>query len=110
MPENTVTAPLAPMESEDVVDAFDYILALQAGDIDTACSVADATGPELHRMLLDVAARIFIPITAVDDHDGEPCAHSFLSASLGRLLLEVRAEKECLAGVPGAAHLITRFT
>ncbi|MEU9616477.1 hypothetical protein AB0D56_33755 [Streptomyces sp. NPDC048209] len=110
MPENTVTAPLAPMEPEDVVDAFDYILALQAGDIDTACAVADATGPELHRMLLDVAARIFIPITAVDDHDGEPCAHSFLSAALGRLLLELLAEKECLAGVPGAAHLITRFT
>ncbi|WP_181796831.1 hypothetical protein [Streptomyces sp. WELS2] len=24
----------------------------------------------------DIAARIVIPVTAVDDHDGDPCAHS----------------------------------
>ncbi|MGW4103092.1 hypothetical protein [Streptomyces sp. NPDC004976] len=38
MPENTVTTPLAQMEPEDVADAFDYIRALQARDIDTACT------------------------------------------------------------------------
>jgi hypothetical protein len=28
-------------------------------------------------------------VTAVDDCDGHPCAHPFLAAALGRLLLEV---------------------
>ncbi|WP_432020289.1 hypothetical protein [Streptomyces sp. 1222.5] len=110
MPENTVTAPLAPMAPEDVADAFAYIRALQAGDIDTACAVADDTGPELHRLLLDVAARVLIPVTVADDHDGEPCAHSFLAAALGRLLLELLCHGVCLANAPGIADTITRFT
>ncbi|MFZ3492329.1 hypothetical protein ACODT5_03650 [Streptomyces sp. 5.8] len=110
MPENTVTIPLAPMELDDVADAFAYIRALQAGDIDTACAVADHTGPELHRLLLEIAARVFIPVTAVDDCDGEPCAHSFLAAALGRLLLELLCDGECLANAPGIAETIIRFT
>ncbi|GGU67750.1 hypothetical protein [Streptomyces daghestanicus] len=109
MPENTVTVPLAPMEPEDVADAFAYIRALQADDIDTACAVADDTGPELHQ-LLDVAARVTIPITAVDDCDGEPCTHSFLAAALGRLLLELLCHGVCLGGLPGIADTLTRFT
>ncbi|MFD4543518.1 hypothetical protein [Streptomyces bauhiniae] len=110
MPENTITTPLAPMELDDVADAFAYIRAWQADDIDTACAVADVTGPELHRMLLDVAARVIIPVTAADDHDGEPCAHSFLAAALGRLLLEMLCDGVCLNSLPGAADTITRFT
>ncbi|MGW2089472.1 hypothetical protein [Streptomyces sp. NPDC001880] len=113
MPENTVTAPLAPMEPQDVADAFAYIRALQAGDIDTACAVIEETGgTEMRRLLLDVAARIFIPITAVDDCDGEPCAYSFLAAALGRLLLEVlcHGDGACLAFPPGIADTIVRFT
>ncbi|EYT77946.1 hypothetical protein CF54_40055 [Streptomyces sp. Tu 6176] len=110
MPENTVTTALAPMELNDVVAAFAYIRAMQAGDIDSACTVADDTGPELHRLLLDVAARVFIPITAVDDHDGEPCAHSFLAAALGRLLLELLCRGVCLANAPGVARTIILFT
>lgn len=107
MPENTVTA---PMEPQDVVAAFAYIRAWQADDIDTACAVADEAGPVLHRLLLDVAARVFIPVTAADDHDGEPCAHSFLAAALGRLLLEMLCDGACLAGAPGIADTIARFT
>ncbi|MDL5206689.1 hypothetical protein [Streptomyces sp. ALI-76-A] len=110
MPENTVTVPLAPMEPEDVASAFAYIRAWQAGDIDTAGAVADDTGPELHRLLLDVAARVIIPITAVDDCDGEPCTHSFLAATLGRLLLELLCHGVCLGGLPGIADTTTRFT
>ncbi|MES4886217.1 hypothetical protein ABVB69_37915 [Streptomyces sp. NPDC000349] len=109
MPD-TVTTPLAPMEPDDVAAAFAYIRAMQAGDIDTACAIADDTGPELHRLLLDVAARVFIPVTAADDHDGEPCAHSFLAAALGRLLLELLCHSVCLAGAPGMADTIVRFT
>ncbi|QNT98434.1 hypothetical protein HEP81_08208 (plasmid) [Streptomyces griseofuscus] len=110
MPENTVTVPLAPMVPEDVAGAFAYIRAWQAGDIDTAGAVADEMGPELHRLLLDVAARVFIPVTAVDDCDGEPCAHSFLAAALGRLLLELLCHCVCLANAAGAADTIVRFT
>ncbi|MFI2031931.1 hypothetical protein [Streptomyces buecherae] len=110
MPENTVTAPLAPMEPNDVADAFAYIRAILAGDINTACAIADDTGPELHRLLLDVAARVFIPITAADDHDGEPCEHSFLAAALGRLLLELLCHSVCLASARGIADTIVRFT
>ncbi|MFJ3164196.1 hypothetical protein [Streptomyces kanasensis] len=98
------------MEPDDIAAACAYIRALQADDIDTACAVADYTGPELHRLLLDVAARVIIPITAVDDHDGEPCAHSFLAAALGRLLLELLCHGVCLGGLPGIADTITRFT
>jgi hypothetical protein len=110
MPENTITAPLTPMEPQDIADAFAYIRAMQADDIDTACAVIDGMGPEALRMLLDVAARIFIPITAVDDHDEEPCAHSFLAAALGRLLLELLSDGACLSGAPGIAQTIVRFT
>ncbi|MFB7609833.1 hypothetical protein [Streptomyces gardneri] len=76
----------------------------------TACAVADDTGPELHQLLLDVAARVIIPITAADDHDGEPCEHSFLAAALGRLLLELLRDGVCLCGLSGIADTITRFT
>ncbi|WFB88328.1 MULTISPECIES: hypothetical protein [Streptomyces] len=111
MPENTVTAPLAPMEPEDVAAAFAYLRARLVGDHDTACAVADDTGTELlHRLLVDVAARVFIPVTAEDDRDGEPCAHSFLAAALGRLLLELLGHGACLGSLPGAADAITRFT
>ncbi|MGI5359451.1 hypothetical protein ACQI4E_29640 [Streptomyces sp. CA-252508] len=110
MTENTVTTPLAPMEPQDVADAFAFIQAIHAADIDTAGAVADEAGPELHRMLLDVAARVFIPITAADDHDGEPCEHSFLAAALGRLLLELLCHSVCLASARGMADTIVRFT
>ncbi|MGP3635334.1 hypothetical protein ACTU45_18525 [Streptomyces sp. 24-1644] len=109
MPENTVTTPLAPMDPQDVADSFAYVRALQADDIDTACAVANDSGQELHRLLLDVATRVIIPITAVDDHDEEPCAHSFLAAGLGRHLLELLCHGVCLANAPGAQTII-RFT
>ncbi|WP_217246142.1 hypothetical protein [Streptomyces sp. AC602_WCS936] len=110
MPE-TITMPLAPMEPNDVADAFAYIRARLVGDIDTAGAIADDTGPEqLHRLLVDVAARVFIPVTAADEHDGEPCAHSFLAAALGRLLLELLCHGVCLNSLTGAADTITRFT
>ncbi|MEV7077845.1 hypothetical protein AB0N88_04710 [Streptomyces sp. NPDC093516] len=83
------------MKPEDIADAFAYIRAWQ---------------PELHRLLLDVAARVLVPVTAVDDCDREPCAHSFLAAALGRLLLEFLCRGVCLGGLPGTADTITRFT
>lgn len=116
MPKKNTTAttePLTPMHPNDVAGAFAYIRALQARDIDTACAVIEDTGgTEMRQLLLDVAARIFIPVTAVDDCDGEPCPHSFLAAALGRLLLEVlrHGDGACLAFPPGIAQTIVRFT
>ncbi|MBV7672681.1 hypothetical protein STHAL_24855 [Streptomyces halstedii] len=99
------------MEPDDVAAAFAYIQAWHTRDIDTASAVADDIGPEkLYRMLLDVAARVFVPTTAPDDHDGEPCAHSFLGAALGRLLLELACHSVCLASSRGIADTIVRFT
>lgn len=113
MPKNitATTEPLTPMHPDDVAGAFAYIRALQARDIDTASAVANDAGPELRQLLLDVAARIVIPVTAVDDCDGEPCPHSFLAAALGRLLLEVlrHGDGACLAFPPGIAQTIVCF-
>ncbi|MFD6045891.1 hypothetical protein ACFWG7_32000 [Streptomyces koyangensis] len=50
------------------------------------------------------------PITAEDDHDGEPCAHSFLAAALGRLLLELPCHGVCLANARNVARTIILFT
>ncbi|WP_199811727.1 hypothetical protein [Streptomyces sp. NRRL S-340] len=112
MPENTVTAPLAPMEPDDVASSFAYVRTMQAHDIDTAGAVANETGPEMRRLLLDVAARVFIPVIAMDDCDGKPCARTFLAAAARRLLLEVpcRGDGACLAFPPGIARTIIRFT
>ncbi|WP_330310490.1 hypothetical protein OHS17_00330 [Streptomyces sp. NBC_00523] len=89
IPENTVITPLAPMEPADIANAFACVQAWHARDIDTADAVAADIGPGiLFRLLLDVAARVCIPVTADDGHDGEPCVHSFLAAAPGRRLLE----------------------
>ncbi|MFC7795368.1 hypothetical protein [Streptomyces cinereoruber] len=82
MPENTITAPLAPMEPDGVAAAFVYIRAMHAGDI---------------------------PIAAVHDRAGEPCELSFLAAALG-WLLELLYHSVCLASARGIADTIVRFT
>ncbi|MFS0696726.1 hypothetical protein [Streptomyces nitrosporeus] len=98
-------------QPEDVAAAFAYLRAGVVGDFDTAGAIADDTGPEqLHRLLVEVAARVFIPVTAEDDRDAEPCAHSFLAAALGRLLLELLCHGVCLANTPGVARTIILFT
>ncbi|MGW5047413.1 hypothetical protein [Streptomyces griseoluteus] len=61
MPENTVTAPLAPVKPEDVATAFARVAAMQTHDIDTVGPVAGDPDPEMGRLLPDIAARIFPP-------------------------------------------------
>ncbi|MEU2228518.1 hypothetical protein [Streptomyces sp. NPDC018347] len=65
---------------------------------------------QLRRLLLHVAARVFIPVTAADQCDGEPCAYLFLAATLGRPLPEILCHGVCLANAPGVAETIVRFT
>ncbi|MCM2393576.1 hypothetical protein [Streptomyces albipurpureus] len=69
-PENiTATEPLVPMNRDDVSASFGYIRPVQARNTDIACVVAEKTGPELRGLLLAVAERIVIPVTALDDRD-----------------------------------------
>ncbi len=85
---------------------------MRAGDIDPTCAVMrDTGGMEMRRQLLNLAAHIIIPISAVDDCDEESCAHFFLAAALGQLLLEVlcHGDGACLASPPGVAQSIFRL-
>ncbi|MGC5041050.1 hypothetical protein ACLQ2C_36545 [Streptomyces sp. DT73] len=113
MPESNPTMPLAPMDPHDVTGIFTYLRAWQAGDVDTVGAIANlCDDADLRRLLLEVAARIIIPVTAVDDRDGEPCTHAFLAAALGQLLLDTlnHVDGLCLAFPPGIAQTIVRFT
>lgn len=40
MPETAAASPLAPMPPDDALSAFNYIYAVEAGDVDAACEVA----------------------------------------------------------------------
>ena len=103
---------LAPMEPADVVSAFAYIRAIQARDVDTACSLVEGVGvPDMHQALLEVAERVVIPVTAVDDRDGAVSADSFMAEALGRLILDIlRVDDVCPAIPPGIARAIIRST
>ncbi|WSP67978.1 hypothetical protein OG466_40605 (plasmid) [Streptomyces sp. NBC_01240] len=112
MPKTTAVTPLAPMDPNDVVSAFAYIRAVQAHDVETACAVVEEIGPEIRQLLLDVAERIIIPITAVDDRDRDLSGESFVVEALGRMILDIlRVDDDvCPAMPPGIAHAIIRFT
>jgi hypothetical protein len=84
------------MHPDDVSDAFAYIQAVQARDVDTACTVVKELGPELRRLLLDVAERVIVPVTALDDQDEELHADSFALEALGRIFLEVLRDGNAL--------------
>ncbi|MGI5360020.1 hypothetical protein ACQI4E_32645 [Streptomyces sp. CA-252508] len=87
MPENTVTVPLAPMEPDDVAAAFAYIPAIHTDDTDTAREFAGAE-PRMPELLVDVAERIVIPVTALPGPEaGEPCADTFALEALGRVFV-----------------------
>ncbi|MER6146794.1 hypothetical protein ACWCQB_23730 [Streptomyces hirsutus] len=57
-------APLAPMTPDAAVSAFDRLRAVQAGDAEAAAEFADAE-PRMPALLVDVAERIVVPITAL---------------------------------------------
>ncbi|WP_331755418.1 hypothetical protein OG936_39520 (plasmid) [Streptomyces sp. NBC_00846] len=112
MPKSTTVTPLAPMDPDDIISAFAYIRAVQARDVETACAVVEEIGPELRQLLLDVAERIIIPVTAVDDRDRDLSGESFVVEALGRMLLDIlRVDDDvCPAACPGIAQAIIRFT
>ncbi|MFE9636780.1 hypothetical protein [Streptomyces sp. NPDC006463] len=114
MPKNTTAAaPLAPMDPDDIISAFTYIRAMQARDVDTACAVVeDIGGSDMRQLLLDVAERVIIPVTTVDDRNRDLSADSFVVQALGRMILDIlRVDDDiCPAMPPGIAHAIIRFT
>ncbi|MFJ9703364.1 hypothetical protein [Streptomyces fradiae] len=85
------TTPLAPMTPHAAISAFNYLRAVQADDIDAAREFAGAE-PRMPELLVDVAERIVVPVTALPGPEaGEPCEHSFLAAALGRPTIVVRS-------------------
>ncbi|MFI5982498.1 hypothetical protein ACIBEA_16680 [Streptomyces sp. NPDC051555] len=68
MPENTVTAPLAPMTPRAVMSAFNYLRAIEADDTQAATEFADAE-PQMASLLVQVAQRIVIPVTTLANQE-----------------------------------------
>jgi len=55
--------PLAPMTPHTVISAFNYLRAVQAGDTEAAAEFL-AAEPAMPALLVDVAERIVVPVTA----------------------------------------------
>jgi hypothetical protein len=77
------TTPLAPMTPHAAISAFNYLRAVQADDVDAAREFAGAE-PRMPELLVDVAERIVVPVTALPGPEaGEPCADTFALEALG---------------------------
>ncbi|MFJ6686279.1 hypothetical protein [Streptomyces werraensis] len=80
------TTPLAPMTPHAAISAFNYLRAVQADDIDAARAFAGAE-PRMPELLVDVAERIVVPVTALPGPEaGEPCEDTFALEALGTSL------------------------
>ncbi|MEO3978109.1 hypothetical protein [Streptomyces sp. CAU 1734] len=87
MPETTVAEPLSPMTPDAVTAAFNHLRAVQAGDLEAAGGFA-AAELRIPALLVDIATRIVIPVTALPDPDTDTaCADTFALEALGRVFL-----------------------
>ncbi|GHA73164.1 hypothetical protein [Streptomyces canarius] len=78
------TTPLTPMTPPAAISAFSYLRAVQADDTGAAREFAGAE-PRMPELLVDVAERIVVPVTALPGPEaGEPCADTFALEALGR--------------------------
>lgn len=78
---------MAPMTPHTAISAFSYLRAVQADDVDAARDFADAE-PRMPELLVDVAERIVVPVTALPGPEpGEPCADTFALEALGRVFV-----------------------
>ncbi|MFF3934263.1 hypothetical protein [Streptomyces hirsutus] len=104
MPQ-TATTPLAPMTPDAAISAFTYLRAVQAGD--TAAREFAGAEPRMPALLVDVAMRIVVPVTALPGPDaGEPCEDTFALEALGRVF--VTTLRTWAQAGPDAAESITR--
>ncbi|MEU1457743.1 hypothetical protein [Streptomyces avermitilis] len=104
-------APLAPMTPHEVISAFKYLRAVQAGDTEAAAEFV-AAEPGMPGLLVEVAERIVVPVTALCGIDPEPCDDSFALQAVGRvfvttLLNWAQAGPDTATGI---AHAVIRFT
>lgn len=76
-------APLAPMPPDAVLSAFHYLRAVEAGNTEAATGFP-RDDPRLPTLLVDVAQRLVVPVTALDGTDPEPSDDSFALEALGR--------------------------
>ncbi|MFE5098036.1 hypothetical protein ACFRCI_49455 [Streptomyces sp. NPDC056638] len=62
-------------------------------------------------LLLDIAERAIVPVTALDDQNEELCADSFALEALGRILLEVLRDGDALCPTvdTAVARTVIRF-
>ncbi|MER6113869.1 hypothetical protein [Streptomyces hirsutus] len=106
------TVPLAPITPDAAISAFAYLRAVQAGDIKAACEFASAE-PRMPELLVDVAERIVVPVTALPDQDaGEPCEDTFALEALGRVFVTTLRtwEQSCPSTAKGIAEAIIGFS
>ncbi|MGW1622705.1 hypothetical protein [Streptomyces sp. NPDC002172] len=81
------TVPLTPMTPDAAISAFSYLRAIQADDVEAAREFA-GTEPRMPELLVDVAERVVVPVTALPGPDaGEPCADTFALEALGRVFV-----------------------
>ncbi|MFD0214672.1 hypothetical protein ACFVH9_37745 [Streptomyces hirsutus] len=92
----TATTPLAPMTPDAAISAFTY---LRAG-----------AEPRMPALLVDVAMRIVVPVTAMPGPDaGEPCEDTFALEALGRVFVTTlrtwaQAGPDAAEGIARAVH------
>ncbi|MFI8944816.1 hypothetical protein [Streptomyces syringium] len=87
MAQTAVAAPLTPLTPDAAISAFNYLRAVQADDVDAAREFAGAE-PRIPKLLVDVAMRIVVPVTALPgSNSGEPCADTFTLEALGRVFV-----------------------
>ncbi|MER7048349.1 hypothetical protein [Streptomyces jumonjinensis] len=106
MPETTVTEPLAPLTPDAVISAFNYLHVVKADDAEAASGFA-AAEPRMPALLVDIATRIVIPVTALPGPDTDTaCADTFALEALGRVFLNTLSTWERTG--PDAAEGIAR--
>lgn len=102
--QNPTTVPLTPMTPDAAISAFKYLRAVGAGDTEAAAEFAHAE-PRMATLLVDVAERIVVPVTAMCGLDPDPCDDSFALEAVGQVL--VATLRSWAQAEPGAAADIT---
>ena len=101
-----------PLTPEQVELAFDYMLAVDTGDDDTATELAIEIHP-YPGLLGAVAENIVFPVTALSDDTDDLNADSFVLHELGVVfIMAIRAWSHCcpVSAAPAIASCIVHFT
>ncbi|MER6151256.1 hypothetical protein ACWGPD_09745 [Streptomyces hirsutus] len=80
------TVRLIPMTPDAAISAFNYLRAVEASDTEAAAGFAKAD-LRMPALLVDVAERIIVPVTALCGLNPDPCNDSFALAAVGQVLV-----------------------